>query len=42
MVNCIGKKLNLTSLQYQAIHDMLDAIGLPEDKVCTYCWTGKE
>ena len=22
--------------------DMLDAIGLPKDEVCTFCWTGKE
>lgn len=42
MVECIGKKLNLTSLQYQNLDDMLQAIGLPKDKVCTYCWTGKE
>lgn len=42
MVECIGKKLNLTSLQYQNLDDMLEAIGLPKDKVCTYCWTGKE
>jgi len=42
MVECIGKNLNLTSLQYQNLDDMLEAIGLPKDKVCTYCWTGKE
>ncbi len=42
MVDCIAKKLNLTSLEYQNIDDMLDAIGIPKDKVCTYCWTGKE
>lgn len=41
MVDCIRKKLNFTSLRYQNIHDMLDAIGLPEDKVCTYCWNAK-
>jgi amidophosphoribosyltransferase len=42
MVECIRKKLNFTSLKYQNIHDMQDAIGLPHDRVCTYCWTGKE
>jgi len=42
MIECIRKKLNFTTLKYQTLHDMLDAIGLPEDKVCTYCWDGKE
>ncbi len=42
MVDCICKKLNFTTLKYQNIHDMLDAIGIDKDKICTYCWTGKE
>jgi len=42
MVEYIGKELNFTSLKYQALPDMLDAIGLPHDKLCTYCWNGKE
>lgn len=42
MIEYIRKKLNFTSLKYQELHDMLDAIGLPEEKVCTYCWNGKE
>jgi len=42
MVEWIRKRLNFTSLKYQSLHDMLDAIGLPHDKVCTYCWNGKE
>ena len=41
MVEMIGKKLNLTSLKYQTLPDMIDAIGLPKDQVCTYCWDGK-
>lgn len=40
MVDCIKKRLNFTSLKYQNLYDMLDAIGLEHDKVCTYCWTG--
>ncbi|MBN1814337.1 MAG: amidophosphoribosyltransferase [Anaerolineae bacterium] len=40
MVDRIRHRLNLTSLQYQALPDMLDAIGLPKEKVCTYCWDG--
>ena len=42
MVECIGKRLNLTTLKYQNIHDMIDAIGIGKDKICTYCWNGKE
>jgi amidophosphoribosyltransferase len=42
MVEWIRKRLNFTTLKYQTLYDMLDAIGLPEDKVCTYCWNGKE
>lgn len=42
MVEYIGKQLNFTSLKYQNINDMLDAIGLPHEKICTYCWNGRE
>lgn len=42
MVDCIKKRLNFTSLKYQNLYDMLDAIGLPRENICTYCWTGRE
>ncbi|HEY9060690.1 MAG TPA: amidophosphoribosyltransferase [Pseudobacteroides sp.] len=42
MIDCIKKRLNFTTLKYQSLYDMLDAIGLPWDNVCTYCWNGKE
>jgi len=42
MVDCIGKHMKLTSLKYQNIFDMLDAIGIGAENICTYCWTGKE
>jgi amidophosphoribosyltransferase len=42
MVNCIKKRLNFATLKYQNIHDMLDAIGIDKDKICTYCWNGNE
>ena len=41
MVERIRNRLNLTSLKYQTIPDMVDAIGLPEEKLCTYCWDGR-
>lgn len=42
MVEEIRKELNFTSLAFQRIDDMIEAVGLPEGKLCTYCWTGKE
>jgi hypothetical protein len=41
MVQLIGKKIGVTSLRYQQLPKMIKAIGLPQEKVCTYCWTGK-
>ena len=37
----ICKELKLTSLGYQSISGLIEAIGLPEECVCTYCWNGK-
>lgn len=39
---CIAKELKLTSLEYQSIEGLIEAIGIPEQYICTYCWTGKE
>ncbi|WP_347491310.1 amidophosphoribosyltransferase [Desulfoscipio sp. XC116] len=41
MVNCIRKILNFSTLKYQNLNDMLNAIGIDNDKICTYCWNGK-
>ena len=40
MVEWIRNRLDLTTLKYQSLQDMLDAIGLPKERVCTYCWDG--
>ena len=40
MVETIRTRLGLTTLRYQRLADLLEAIGLPQDKVCTYCWNG--
>jgi amidophosphoribosyltransferase len=40
MTAWIGRNLGLTSLKYQRLDDLISAIGLPKDKVCTYCWDG--
>ncbi len=42
MVDVIRKRLKLTTLQYQKLGDLVKAIGLPKDKICTYCWDGVE
>ena len=42
MVEWIGKDLGLTTLRYQRLPDLVEAIGLPKEKLCTYCWDGAE
>ena len=42
MVERIRARLQLTTLQYQKLDDLVDAIGLPKEKLCTYCWDGAE
>ena len=41
MVDWIAKDLDVTTLRYQTVEDMVKAIGLPKEKLCLYCWTGK-
>ncbi|UCC95473.1 MAG: amidophosphoribosyltransferase [Candidatus Omnitrophota bacterium] len=41
MVSWITKDLGATSLKYQKLDDMVKAIGLPKEKLCLYCWTGR-
>jgi amidophosphoribosyltransferase len=40
MVEKIRERLRLTSLKYQRLEDLVKAIGLPKEKICTYCWDG--
>ncbi len=40
MVEQIRKNLDLTSLKYQKLDDLVEAIGLPKEKLCTHCWDG--
>jgi amidophosphoribosyltransferase len=42
MVETIRSRLNLTSLRYQRLTDLVGAIGLPKERLCTYCWDGAE
>jgi amidophosphoribosyltransferase len=40
MVEWIEKELGVSTLRYQRIEDMVEAIGLPREKLCLYCWLG--
>ncbi len=42
MLKTICEKFGFDSLGYQSLDGLLEAIGLDRDKVCTYCWNGKE
>ena len=41
MVDWIAKDLDVSTLRYQTVDDMVEAIGLPKEKLCLYCWTGE-
>ena len=40
MTDQIRDKLRLTSLKFQKLEDLVEAIGLPKEKLCTHCWDG--
>lgn len=42
MVEEIRKELHFTSLRYHRLDDMIEATGIPEENLCTYCWSGKK
>ncbi len=42
MIDRIRQRLALTTLKYQELDDLVQAIGLPKEKLCTYCWDGVE
>jgi amidophosphoribosyltransferase len=42
MVERTQRRLGLTTLRYQRLDDLIAAIGLPKERVCTYCWDGVE
>ena len=41
MVKWIAKDLQVTTLRYQQLDDLITAIGLPRGKLCLYCWNGE-
>ena len=38
----ICEKLHFSSLEFQSLDGVIEAIGLEPCKLCTYCWTGKD
>lgn len=42
MLKRICEMFKFDSLGYQSLEGTLEAIGIDKDKVCTYCWSGKE
>jgi len=40
MVQQIARNLDLDTLVYQRLDDLVEAIGLPKEKLCTHCWDG--
>ncbi len=41
MLEVIRKQMHFTSLRYHRLDDMIEAIGLPKEDVCTYCFDGE-
>ncbi len=40
MVEEIGRRLGLTSVKFNKVETLIDAIGLPKERVCTHCFDG--
>ena len=38
----IANKFKFASLEFQSLEGIVKAIGLPKERLCTYCWDGKE
>ena len=42
MREAICKKMHFSTLEFQSLEGLVEAIGIDECKLCTYCWNGKE
>jgi len=42
MVERVRIRLGLTTLQYQTLPDLVASIGVPKERLCTFCWDGAE
>ena len=42
MIQGICQKMGFTSLAFNRLDDMIKAVGIDPDTLCTYCWNGKD
>ena len=42
LLHAIQDALGFDSLGYQSLDGLMEAIGIAREKVCTYCWNGRE
>ncbi len=42
MLDRICERMGFTSLAFNRIDDMIEAVGIDREKLCTYCWDGRE
>ena len=42
LLRTICEEMGFSSLGYQSLDGLLEAIGIDRAKICTYCWTGRE
>ncbi|MBW2262623.1 MAG: amidophosphoribosyltransferase [Deltaproteobacteria bacterium] len=42
MIDRIRSRLALTTLTYQKLDNLVAAIGMPKERLCTFCWDGAE
>jgi amidophosphoribosyltransferase len=42
MLEKMRERMNFTTLRFNRLDDLIDATGVSRDRLCTYCWDGKE
>ena len=42
MIKAICEEMGFDSLNFQTLDGMLEAIGIDRERICTYCWTGRD
>ena len=42
MVEMIRRQQHFTTLKYNRLDDMIEALGIDKEELCTYCWDGRE
>ena len=41
MIDMICREMHFTSLRYHRLDDLIESIGIPTERLCTYCWNGE-